>query len=70
MLVTTAAGQTGDLKTVLEKAQRYVSAYQEKLGAVIGEEEYTQRAIWYGATFHFTFPRGGEPATPLQRRHG
>jgi hypothetical protein len=40
------AQSLADLKTVLERAQSYVAAYEEQLGSVIGEEDYKQTAVW------------------------
>jgi hypothetical protein len=37
-----------DLKTVLERAQKYVAAYEAQLGTLIGEEDYVQDAEWKG----------------------
>jgi chromate transporter len=37
-----------DLKTVLERAQSYLTAFEEQLGTLIGEEDYRQTAIWDG----------------------
>lgn len=35
-----------DLKTVIERAQNYVKAYEEQLGTLIGQEDYDQTAKW------------------------
>jgi hypothetical protein len=45
---TQAVAQVPDLKTVLERAVGYVSAYEEQLGSVIGDEDYSQTAVWGG----------------------
>jgi hypothetical protein len=34
------------LKVILERAGKYVAAYEEQLGAIIGEEDYVQDAEW------------------------
>ena len=46
--VAADAGPQGvpDLKTVIERAQNYVKAYQEQLGTLIGQENYEQAAKW------------------------
>jgi hypothetical protein len=41
-----AAAQAPDLKTVLERAVGYVSAYEEQLGSIIGDEDCRQTAEW------------------------
>ena len=38
-----------DLKTVLDRTRSYVSAYEEQLGTLIGEEDYKQTAVWDNA---------------------
>jgi hypothetical protein len=35
-----------DLKTVMERAQNYVKAYEGQLGTLIGQEDYNQTAKW------------------------
>jgi len=38
-----------DIATVLERAQNYVTRYEEELGNLIGQEEYSQSASWQGS---------------------
>ena len=48
LTATQAVAQVRDLKAVLERAVSYVSAYEEKLGSIIGNEDYSQTAKWGG----------------------
>lgn len=43
-LVTAAAGDRPTLQQVLERVARYVAEYERRLGVVIAEEQYTQKA--------------------------
>ena len=35
-----------NLSTVLDRAQKYVAAYEEQLGTLVGVEDYEQTAVW------------------------
>lgn len=39
-----------ELDTVLQRATAYVTQYEEELGNLIGTEEYTQNASWFGVS--------------------
>ena len=45
---TPAVAQVPNLKTVLERAVGCISAYEEQLGSIIGDEDYSQTAKWGG----------------------
>src|SRR5262245_61148901 len=38
-----------DLKVILQRTRAYVESYEEKLGTLIGEEDYVQTATWNGS---------------------
>lgn len=59
-LVTAAADDRPTLEQVLERVARYVAEYQRRLGVVIAEEQYTQKAETPRRRGPDTFGIGGE----------
>src|SRR5688572_26086609 len=46
LLLTCEFVNAADLDAVLKRAQNYVALYEDQMGALIGEEEYIQKAEW------------------------
>lgn len=57
-----------DLKTVVERTQNYVKAYEEQLGTLIGQEDYNQTAKWDSNTTVWNGTRRSGMRVGMQRR--